>query len=790
MKYSRVLLVFILLCREWEATSDVVESRILAQCISQSTCDDCLQAHQSCAWCSDWTYTNSFVGRPRCNTLEKLRQFGCPPDEIRTTPPGSITFLEDTDFQDMVLERVPIQLRPQRIKVKLASHVAVPIPIRYRLAKNYPLDLYYLMDLTFTMKDDKETMTRLGWNMSQTLGTFTNNFRLGFGSYADKPLMPFIFPGEDQRNPCKRDHTCGPMYSYWHRLELTDDVKQFIEKVNGSLVTGNTDNLEGGLDAIAQAITCTGQIGWRHQARKIILVATDGYLHFAGDGKLSGVVKRHDFKCHLDERGLYTHSTEYDYPSLAEISRLLQERKVNLIFAVTKDSRRDYELIARLLRGKASVGTLSDDSSNILEIIESAYRQITSKVILHDNSTSPLRVEYLSNCGNDSVPEWSTFECDHVEEGRVYDFKAVLSFDKCPEDQNLRKQTIVIEDALASELSKIVIDVELVCGCNCQNSESTHCNHGIDECGVCKCNSGWSGEICDCNKNSLENNVQQCMDGNSSKICSQRGDCVCGKCLCDEGYKGKFCECSACDKVDGIECANRGTCHCGVCQCIEGWTGNACQCPSTDDACIAPGSTEVCAGHGYCDCGECRCNVTAPDNFYYRGTYCESSISAGASALCVVYNDCVNATIEEPEKAAELCRTNSTTYNTVIVESVNKGDEHYCFLQKMKDESTSCIIHFVYEFEKHSHDVTLKIEDKICSKPLHKAVVPVAIILSILVLGAIGLLIWKIWTTIQDRREWVRFELDKEKTIFSLNTNPLFKSPITKFTVPREFKKD
>jgi len=52
-------------------------------------------------------------------------------------------------------------------------------------------------------------------------------------------------------------------------------------------VTGNVDNLEGGLDGVVQAIVCNQQIGWAHQARKLMLVATDGLLHFAGEGKVT-----------------------------------------------------------------------------------------------------------------------------------------------------------------------------------------------------------------------------------------------------------------------------------------------------------------------------------------------------------------------------------------------------------------------------------------------------------------------------------------------------------------------
>ncbi|OAD54370.1 Integrin beta-nu [Eufriesea mexicana] len=787
MRIFESLLFTIFLCHEW-GESDTIETKILRLCVSQNTCENCLQASSSCAWCSDWSYSNLTIGRPRCNVPKRLEEFGCAPEEIRTTPPGLMMLLEDSNFQDMEADRIPIQLRPQKVKIKISPHSEITIPVRYRLAKNYPLDLYYLMDLTWSMRDDKDTLVSLGWDMSQTLDKFTTNFRLGFGSYADKPLMPFIFPGHED-NPCKSEHAvCSPIYSYWHHLKLTNDIQRFIVEVNDSLVTGNVDNLEGALDGIVQAIVCTEEVDWAHQARKIILVATDGQLHFAGDGKLGGAVKRQDFKCHLDERGQYSLATKFDYPSLAELSRLLQEHKINLIFAVTENKLDEYEETAKLLKEKARVATLTNDSSNILEIIERAYHEITSKVILHDNSSSPLQIKYFSNCGKENVSEWSTSECDDINEGQVYDFKVVLSFDECPRDESLWKQTVVIEDALASQVSKIIIDVELLCGCNCRDTESSHCQYGTNECGLCKCDFGWSGEMCDCDESSPVNNVQQCIEGSSTKICSDRGECVCGKCLCDEGYKGAFCECSACDKVDGIECGNKGTCQCGVCQCIEGWSGNACQCPTTDELCIVPGSQEVCAGHGYCDCGECRCNVTTADGFYYRGTYCESSTGAGGSGLCVLYNPCVNATIEDPDKVDEFCQTNNTTYNTEKVKSIDTGNEHYCFVKTVKDKTT-CLIHYIYEFQKNNI-VTLKIGDKVCQTVMHVAVIPSAIVIGIVCFGLICLLIWKFWTSIQDKKEYEKFVLEQKKTVFSLNENPLFKPATSEFKVPSVYKED
>lgn len=161
MRILHGLLFVILLCREWRG-SDTQEAKILRSCISQNTCETCLQADSSCAWCSDWvivsmpfffgfsfvqirnvsfsysrfqSYSNLTVGRPRCNSPERLKQFGCPPREIRTPSPGSRKFLEDSNFQDMEPERVPIQLRPQRVAVKIPPNSEITISIRYRLAK-------------------------------------------------------------------------------------------------------------------------------------------------------------------------------------------------------------------------------------------------------------------------------------------------------------------------------------------------------------------------------------------------------------------------------------------------------------------------------------------------------------------------------------------------------------------------------------------------------------------------------------------------------------------------------
>lgn len=64
--------------------------------------------------------------------------------------------------------------------------------VNYAQAEDYPVDLYYLMDLSKSMEDDKEKLSYLGDKLSDTMRNITSNFRLGFGSFVDKVLMPYV----------------------------------------------------------------------------------------------------------------------------------------------------------------------------------------------------------------------------------------------------------------------------------------------------------------------------------------------------------------------------------------------------------------------------------------------------------------------------------------------------------------------------------------------------------------------------------------------------------------------
>lgn len=68
---------------------------------------------------------------------------------------------------------------------------------------------------------------------------------------------------------------------------MTVETNNFVEAIRvapiGARGSG-TDIPEGHADALAQVIECPKEIGWRENARRIVLVATDADFHIAGDG--------------------------------------------------------------------------------------------------------------------------------------------------------------------------------------------------------------------------------------------------------------------------------------------------------------------------------------------------------------------------------------------------------------------------------------------------------------------------------------------------------------------------
>ncbi|XP_056435946.1 integrin beta-5-like [Gadus chalcogrammus] len=384
---------------------------------SATSCEECILIHPSCAWCAQEGF-----GRVRCDLTQSLHIRGC-----------KAQFIEFPSSQTSILKSNPLstkgsapsqnevtQIMPQKISVSLRPGDQTSFKVQVRQVEDYPVDLYYLMDLSLSMKDDLVTIHNLGTKLTEEMSRLTSNFRLGFGTFVDKNISPFSYTEPKyQNNPCsgyKLFPNCVPSFGFRHVLSLTDKVDRFNQEVQKQMVSRNRDAPEGGFDAIVQAAVCKEEIGWRKEAFHLLVFATDDVPHLALDGKLGGLVNPNDGECHLDKNNENSASTQMDYPSLGLLGEKLAENNIYLIFAVTRRYYVIYKNYTALIPG-TTVEILDMDSKNIIQLIVNAYNNIRSKVELTvSDQPEDISLSFTATC-QDGQPLPGLRKCSDLKIG-------------------------------------------------------------------------------------------------------------------------------------------------------------------------------------------------------------------------------------------------------------------------------------------------------------------------------------------------------------------------------------
>lgn len=115
-----------------------------------------------------------------------------------------------------------------RIKVLILSLGAgsqVTFQVKIQHTEDYPVDVYYLMDLSASMIDDLEMIKDLGSSLSKEMAKLTSKFRMGFGSFVEKPVLPFIKITEDElANPCRYTVNIKNLTSNISNVWLRSDI--------------------------------------------------------------------------------------------------------------------------------------------------------------------------------------------------------------------------------------------------------------------------------------------------------------------------------------------------------------------------------------------------------------------------------------------------------------------------------------------------------------------------------------------------------------------------------------
>merc|ERR1719457_246923 len=656
----RKLLIFVFLI-QLIAYSKSQAPSTASICRAQRNCQQCISAHPECQWCSQ--ENNSTAPIFRCSTISDT---SCPA-EHRQNPRSSSESTKDDDFADQSSGDA-VQLKPQKMNIKLRPGNPVTVNIDFKKTVEYPLDLYYVMDLSNSMSDDLETLKGLGDNLVAEIKKITSNVHLGFGSFVDKVMMPYASTvTEHLKNPCDKGD-CSPVFGFKHQLKITEDGEQFKTVVKDTTISGNIDSPEGGFDALMQIAVCQSTIGWRDDALRVILYASDASPHIALDGKLAAILEANDKQCHLTkgynkylpEDTVYAKSKELDYPSVGQLRDVFRSNKIQTIFAVTEEVYPLYEELTKVLDTTSFAGQLAADSGNVVQVIEDSYNELKSIITLTPPKVSSnIEMQYRVKCPGDTDFTENTLTCNNA--GDIDDevrFQFTFNAKACPDDTSSKEQLNIKSPQLKDET---IIEIEYECECECsdtQEENSDKCSgRGTYDCGSCICGDGFTGKSCQCEVDSGVSFDDQCKQtfptGKTGPICSGSGYCECGECQCYNERFGTYCECinSGCSGNNEGECGgpDKGDCqNCNnnkECKCKNGYTlnENTKLCTCNTRLCKVGGnvSEPECSGNGECEC-----------DFFnglpgYEGQFCEECIHPECKEL---KNECSDQTFKNCAK--------------------------------------------------------------------------------------------------------------------------------------------
>ncbi|CAH3842435.1 integrin beta pat-3-like isoform X1 [Pieris brassicae] len=723
-------------------------------CEKHLTCEGCIRDANQCIWCALDNYNG-----PRCMTAEKYidSKDWCIGNTIN--PNSTMEIGQNKKFSSEAGH--VIQIKPQSVKIKLRPGQQENFEFSFKNADNYPVDLYFLMDGSTTMKAMKDQTRDKSENIYKTMKSMSTNVLIGMGTFVDKNTLPYTTLINSSL-----------AYSFRHRLKLTHDFKEFQNVVNSTEFGLNYDTQEGTLDALAQVMVCNDLVGWRKESRKIIIVLTDSTFHAAGDGGFGGISQPFDGKCHSDS-GYYSKELELDYPSISIINKLAADEEISVIFAVNNDNKNIYKTLTEGVSGSKCV---SFEQPNVEDgmptILKSIYKDITSQLKLRVNMNSEYRDYFNISFNPDCISRTTNSPPCKMRPGGEKKIKATIKLLKYFPDKNI--SIGLVNEGIREELT---INVEMIesCGCKREENSSLCSSSGTKRCGICECNEGSTGDICQCKGNIVSLGMDTCRQPGSNKVCNGLGDCVCGSCICKERFKGKFCECNedSCPRGEnGLICSNLGTCDCGTCRCNDGWSRPDCSCPTSVGHC-SDGDV-ICNNRGKCECGLCICEpISQWDARHEQNQHCHISPCPSCHILqCQHLESCALCHLRKK-------KCDCSHFNVKVVSNITES------WAKCPDVSVDvgCYTQMVYRYASDRYGIDVIIQSELNCAKSHLTLGGIVLV-SIILLGILICIIYKYITKRRDQQEVEKFEKKLLSENFESHENPNYQPASTKFENP------
>ncbi|VEN53714.1 unnamed protein product [Callosobruchus maculatus] len=136
-----------------------------------------------------------------------------------------------------------------------------------------------------------------------------------------------------------------------------------------------------------------------------------------------------------------------------------------------------------------------------------------------------------------------------------------------------------------------------------------------------------------------------------------------------------------------------------------------------------------------------------------------------------------------PLKDEHDCATNCTKFTPIPVKEVVANEENNEFKCAYYDED-ECIFTYVYYFDNDNKLQVKAQENRECREKIFLPFIVIGVIAAVVLLGLAILLLWKLLTTIHDRREFARFEKEKMMAKWDTGENPIYKQATSTFKNP------
>jgi hypothetical protein len=805
--------------------TDFDEIPLVDKCSGYSNCSECISSDPDCQWCPYEPGETSVIGS-RC----RLRgENPLCPVEIQDPQPN-ITELENEDFGDTV------QRRPQKLKLQLRRGQPKNFTLRFRAARNFPLDVYFLLDVTGSFSQRfRTTVTPLAADLLAALSDISEQYAVAFGGFADKRAIPYSFPSQDpmtyqETAAMSTDYVCtdrsisnladcNPTISFRHTTNFSqlegDQLTEVLENISIHL---NVDGLEGGMDGLVQVLTCSEQVGWREESLRMLLYMSNAAFHLAGDGKVGAILDPNPGECLLrtvTEEGMtfneYSDDTRYDYPSVYQLGELARTSETNIVFAVTSEDANDpnalsevYQDLADKITPFGRVVALETNSSNLISVIQEAYNAISQEVVLSLQQFYPgLDFKFTPGEGCSRADEG---RCTNVTIGNTVSYTVTVNLTSC---ENVPKEAVLTSPAFGN----VKLLIKALCDCDCNQeivNNSEKCGGvGNLQCGQCQCPDGWSGEMCECEVPEGED-PPTCATEDGEPECSgpSQGYCDCGTCKCfvqqellrennfTEVYFGDNCECDykSCGgnlTSEGKLCSGNGECVCSErqCRCFTEPTtqitygGTICECDPR--ICYSEEHQDVCVYTGSLS-NLPNADTRAPCDSCNGTCLCRAGTVPGPDGtcdpqpdLCLVNEECARCAKDLQSEGTDCNMPGGQTCNAELFDDNEEKSGELCTF--IDDEN--CVHTFYVQLSK-----TLVDQMRVCSASDEGIgsqlvwIIPVAVIAALLLLGGLILLLVLLLVCIKDRMEYSQFKQDLEDANWDQQENPMYVSPHTQYS--------